>query len=100
MVISLPLPNFVRNMAFKIILTKGADDDVGHLDKTTLRRIIKKIAWLEDQDDPLIFSKPLCELAVGDVRFRVGDYRLIAFVNQKKRQIEIIRIGHRREIYL
>jgi mRNA interferase RelE/StbE len=35
----------------------------------------------------------------GDLRIRVGDYRIVYRVDGKKLIVLIIRIGHRREVY-
>ncbi|MEK7448577.1 MAG: type II toxin-antitoxin system RelE/ParE family toxin [Planctomycetota bacterium] len=36
---------------------------------------------------------------VGSYRIRIGDYRIIYDINDTHRQITILAIGHRREIY-
>ena len=87
-------------MAFEVVLTKEAIRDLDALDRVVARRIIQKLLWWQKQRDPLAYAKRLREPAGGDVRFRVGDYRLVAVVNDTKKRIEIIKIGHRREIYL
>jgi mRNA-degrading endonuclease RelE of RelBE toxin-antitoxin system len=33
------------------------------------------------------------------VRFRVGDYRAIVVVDHARKRIEIVRIGHRSDVY-
>ncbi|HLC65292.1 MAG TPA: type II toxin-antitoxin system RelE/ParE family toxin [Candidatus Nanoarchaeia archaeon] len=35
----------------------------------------------------------------GDYKLRVGDYRVIADINQKERIIAVTLIGHRKNIY-
>lgn len=87
-------------MAFEIILTKRAKQDLDDIDRESARRIIQKLLWWQEQGDPLHFAKPMHQPASGDVRFRVGDYRLVALVNKTMKRIEIVKIGHRREVYL
>ena len=87
-------------MAYKFVLTKQAAGDLRNMDRTTARRIIKKLMWFQKQANPLLFAKRLREPAAGDIRFRVGDIRLIALINEKQKRIEIVRIGHRRDVYL
>ncbi len=87
-------------MGYNIVLSKNAAKDIRALDNAVAKRLIKKIIWLEKQDQPLHFGKNLQQSPVGDFRFRVGDYRLIAVVHEKEKVIEIIRIGHRRDVYL
>ena len=87
-------------MGFEMVLTKKARQDLKELDPSVAKRIVQKLLWWQRQDDPLVYARRLKEPAAGDVRFRVGDYRLIAVVKKAKRQIVIVKIGHRREIYL
>lgn len=87
-------------MGLEIVLTKDAEKDLQSLDLVTAKRIVKKLLWWQKQKDPLVYTRPLREPSAGDVRFRLGDYRLVALVNHKKNRLEIVKIGHRREIYL
>jgi mRNA interferase RelE/StbE len=48
---------------------------------------------------PQTLGKPLKGNLRQFWRFRVGDYRIIADIMEQRRVIEIISIGHRREIY-
>ena len=34
-----------------------------------------------------------------DYKLRIGDYRVIADINQKERTIEVTKVGHRKNIY-
>jgi len=63
------------------------------------QKIVKKVLWLENLDDPFSFGKRLQSHPSGDIRFRIGDYRVIAVVDKKTKSIIITAIGHRREIY-
>jgi len=61
------------------------------------------ISWIEKNlvgcKDPRFHGKPL----VGDKkdywRYRVGAYRIIADIQDNLVKIEIINVGHRREVY-
>lgn len=86
-------------MAYKFILSKGAEKDLRSLDDVTAKQMIKKLVWFSEQSDPVRFAKHLREPAAGDLRFRIGDYRAIGVVHQKEKTIEIVKIGHRRDIY-
>jgi mRNA interferase RelE/StbE len=84
-------------MAYKIVFSDEALKDLDKMDKVILDRIIKKIKWLAQQDEPLDFAKRLKYDAIGQYRFRIGDYRVI-FDNIKDKII-ILRVGHRSSIY-
>ena len=61
------------------------------------------ISWIEKNlvgcNDPRLHGKPL----VGDNkdcwRYRVGAYKIIADIQDNLVRIEIINVGHRREVY-
>lgn len=86
-------------MGFKFIYTNKALADLESLDTDDRRRIAKKIAWLEVQEETLWHGKKLTDSSIGDIRFRIGDYRVAGFVDPQEKNILITRIGHRKEIY-
>ena len=86
-------------MEYKFVFTKKAASDLEQIEHQEVKRIIKKIAWFEAQSNPLTYGKRLHEPAAGDIRFRIGDYRVVAIINEKQHRIEVVQIGHRREIY-
>ena len=70
------------------------------MDKFTKRIIYEWIDKnLEDCEDPRIHGKPLTANRVGEWRYRVGDYRIIAKIIDDKLIILVITIGHRRDVY-
>ncbi|MFH1252779.1 MAG: type II toxin-antitoxin system RelE/ParE family toxin [Candidatus Uhrbacteria bacterium] len=85
-------------MGFKIILSREAVDDLEKLSKPEVKRIIRKLQWLNKLPVPVIKAKKLTNFKNGDLRFRIGDYRMIGVVDKTK-TIIIVKIGHRREIY-
>lgn len=70
------------------------------MDKYTKRIILE---WIEKNlvgcKDPRIHGKPLSANRAGQWRYRIGDYRVIATIEDNKLVILVIAIGHRREIY-
>ena len=70
------------------------------LDKYTQKILL---TWmnnnLEGTDNPRQHGKPLTANRVGQWRYRVGDYRIIAQIEDDRLIILVIAIGHRREIY-
>ncbi|MFN8370279.1 MAG: type II toxin-antitoxin system RelE/ParE family toxin [Bacteriovoracaceae bacterium] len=49
--------------------------------------------------DPHKFGTPLRRNLKGLMKLRVGDYRIIYSVQNDTVTVEIIKIGHRREVY-
>ena len=60
-------------------------------------------AWivknLEGCEDPRQHGKGLTAIRSGQLRYRIGDYRLICEIQDDKLVILALTIGHRREVY-
>lgn len=82
-------------MDYELLITKEAKEQIDKLDGVIKKRIAKKLPIF--LKNPFSFSKRLINLEIGQYRFRVGDYRIIFDVRDKK--IEILKVMHRREVY-
>ena len=80
---------------FRLVFTDRARRDIEQLDTLARKRIGKSICALES--GPLAKSKKLIESKLGTFRYRIGDYRVIFDLHGK--DVVILRVGHRREIY-
>lgn len=87
-------------MTFHVELTESARKELKKLDYYTQKIIL---LWLnknlEGCSDPRLHGKALSQNCVGQWRYRVGDYRIIAQIEDNKLIILVIAIGHRREVY-
>jgi len=88
-------------MAWSIRLDRQAERDLDHLDPQIARRInrflFQRVAQLED---PRSIGEALKGSELGEFwKYRVGDYRIIASIEDKLVCILVVRIGNRREIY-
>ena len=54
---------------------------------------------IENCENPRVHGKGLIANRSGQWRYRVGDYRIIAEIQDNKVLILVLNIGHRREIY-
>lgn len=63
---------------------------------SNLKNIVAAIRSLADIPRPLASRKLVDRTAL---RLRVGDYRIIYSVDDSRRTVTIIAIGHRREVY-
>ena len=65
------------------------------------RRLIK--SWIEknllNTDNPRLHGKGLKGNLSNYWRYRVGDYRILAEINDSEIVIIIVEIGHRRDVY-
>ena len=88
-------------MAWSIKIRRNAERQLERLDPQVSRRILRflneRIAPL---DDPRSIGDALKGTELGDLwKFRVGDYRIIASIEDKLVRILVVRIGNRREVY-
>lgn len=70
------------------------------LDQPTRKLIY---AWidknLQNCENPRVHGKGLTSDRSGQWRYRIGDYRVLADIQEEKLLILVIEVGHRREIY-
>ena len=88
-------------MAWKIDFDPRADRELSRLDGQVTRRITRflheRVASLEN---PRSIGEALKGTEYGDLwKYRVGDYRIIASIEDKLVRILVVRIGNRREVY-
>jgi len=82
-------------MSYKVIYAKRALKDVQKLDKIVKRKIA--ITIIRYSQNPIHYATKLTSSELGSYRWRAGNYRIIFDISGKT--IQILRIGHRREIY-
>jgi len=85
----------VQLKSLKIICSKSALNDVKKLDTVVKNKIGKSI--LRYSADPLHYAQTVNSTELGTYRWRAGNYRIIFDISSKR--IEVLRIGHRMEIY-
>jgi mRNA interferase RelE/StbE len=88
-------------MVWEIKLSPQALKNLNQLDQQVARRILK---FLHDRvatlDDPRSIGEALRGSRLGDIwKYRVGDYRIIASIEDSQVLVFVLRIGNRREVY-
>lgn len=85
---------------YKVEFTARARKQLKKMDRFDARIIA---TWIKDNlegcTDPRAFGKGLTANRSGEWRYRVGAYRILALINDGTITIEVLSIGHRREIY-
>ena len=85
---------------YSVEYSKPAVKELNKLDRTIATMIV---AWIEKNLvgclDPRIHGRALTGDKKGYWRYRVGSYRLLAKINDNVITINIVNIGHRREVY-
>ena len=82
---------------YKIEWKRSAIKELKKLDKTIIKRIINSVEALSENPQPKGCRK--LKGAEFTYRLRLGKYRIIYSLQSSKLVIEIIKIGHRKEIY-
>jgi mRNA interferase RelE/StbE len=82
--------------SYKVLIRGSAVDELGRLPKKDLRRVVTRIQGLSAEPRP-----HGCEKLSAQERYRIrqGDYRVVYSVDDDARTVEIVKIGHRGEIY-
>ena len=87
-------------MSYHVEFAKRALKDLKKLDKSTASLILGWIRKnLEGCADPRVHGKGLTANRSGEWRYRVGDYRLLAEIQDGKLVILMLTIGHRSAVY-
>lgn len=87
-------------MKYELLYTEKAVRQLKKLDKSVLVMIK---AWIEKNlvgtNDPRRFGKALTGDRKGWWRYRVGDYRILADIQDDQLIILVIEVGHRSSVY-
>ena len=87
-------------MTYHVEFTARALKELKKPDKQTAALILGWIRKnLEGCDNPRVHGKGLTANRSGEWRYRVGDYRLLAEIQDGKLVILMLTVGHRSEIY-
>lgn len=85
---------------YKIKTTHDFDKDFKKLDSDIASRVLKKLEWLSEHPEVLRFPlKNLPENIKGLQKYRIGDYRILLWVDNNKHEIILYGIEHRRSVY-
>lgn len=87
-------------MTYKLVYERKAIKSLSKIDKGQQKMIL---AWIEKNlvgtDNPKRYGKALKGSLKEYWRYRVGNYRILADIQDDKVKILIFNIGHRKEIY-
>lgn len=84
-------------MPYRIEIKRSAAKEIEAIaDRRTRTKVIERIAALAEDPRPAG-----CEKLSGaeSYRIRQGDYRIVYTVEDRRLVVEIVKVGHRREVY-
>ena len=82
---------------YKIFWKSSAARELRKLPKDVIQRVVQHVEALGSNPVPPGTRK--MATVQGAFRLRVGDYRIVYRLFEKELVIEVIRVGHRRDIY-
>ena len=83
--------------SYSLVIKRSAEKELRRLPSRDLRRVIGRLRGLAQTPRP-----SGCEKLSGEAeryRVRQNDYRIIYRIDDAARLVEIVKIGHRKEIY-
>jgi mRNA interferase RelE/StbE len=83
-------------MNYALLISRRAQKELASLDKIEYERVRDAIASLAENPRPVG-----CKKLIGrdGWRIRIGNYRVIFEIDDAKREVIVLHIGHRRDIY-
>ena len=83
-------------MSYQLLIKPSARKELEHLNDATLRRIDEALLKLSDHPRP-VGSKKLAGSPL--YRIRIGTHRIIYEIDDNRKSITVVAIGHRRDVY-
>lgn len=87
-------------MAWRIEFLPAAEKELAKLGRAEAKRIIETLKTrIAPLDDPRRLGSALSGQLGGLWRWRIGDYRVVARIEDERITILVVRVAHRREVY-
>lgn len=88
-------------MAWAVEFDPDAVKDLKKLDKQVQKRILEFLRLrLPAMDNPREMGEALAGSTLGNYwKYRVGDWRIICDIQDKRIVVRVLRVGNRREVY-
>ena len=83
-------------MHYAVHLIRSAEKELNRLPLTVYNRLRVKILSLEENPRPRGVKRLSGR---EEYRLRVGDYRILYLIDDKRSTVTVIAVGHRREVY-
>jgi mRNA interferase RelE/StbE len=82
--------------SYKVLIKKSAAGELAEIPRKDLEKIVRRVRNLEQNPRP-----SGCRKLSGEDRYRIrqGPYRIVYSINDKSREVLIVKVGHRREVY-
>lgn len=82
---------------YELLIERRAEKDLRKLPRDIARLVINKIKTLATE--PRMIGSHKLRDSDNAYRIRIGDYRILYEINDKKKIVRIYRIRHRKDVY-
>ncbi len=82
---------------YSVVIKRSAEKELRAIPLSDLKRVIDRIRGLAQQHRP-----SGCEKLSGEserYRIRQGDYRIVYGIDDAALRVDVVKVGHRREVY-
>lgn len=81
---------------YDLLIKPSVARDLRGIPREDVERILERVHALPADPRP-----PGVEKLSGEERYRVrqGDYRIVYSINDRSRVVEVVQVGHRRDVY-
>jgi len=87
-------------LAWRVEWEDEAVKEIKKLDARARRNIVRFLREkIATEDDPRRFGDPLRKDLKGLWKYRIGDYRIICSIEDKRVVVLVVRVGHRSCVY-
>ena len=87
-------------MPWRVEFDRSAARDLRKLDVQAQRLILRYLRErIATAEDPRRFGHALARDLKGLWRYRVGDYRIVAAIEDERLVVLVVTVGYRREVY-
>ena len=94
------MPRSRSGLAWRIEFLPAAEKELAKLGRAEAKRIIETLKTrIAPLDDPRRLGSALSDQLGGLWRWRIGDYRVVARIEDERITILVVRVAHRREVY-
>jgi mRNA interferase RelE/StbE len=82
--------------SYRLLIKPSAIKEIETIPKRNRLRIVKRIQGLSENPRP-----PGCEKLSGEEKYRVrqGSYRVVYSIDDQAREVLVVKVGHRKDVY-
>jgi mRNA interferase RelE/StbE len=87
-------------LAWRVEISRTAEKQIKRLDRQTQAELVRYLRGrVQEAANPRQFGKALRGEKRGLWRYRVGDYRIICDIQDARKTLLVLALGHRKHVY-